>query len=102
MVMKCAPFYWVECDSCGELADYGDFAAMAHEEDAEEAALGDDWTMALGKHHCSECPRLAVCPDCSATVSGHAARERDDRCPRCWKTLQAKRHARRQPPLAAP
>lgn len=56
MAIKSAPYYWLECDGCGEHAEYGDYTAMSDEVGAVDAAYA--WTQKDGKHHCESCPSL--------------------------------------------
>jgi hypothetical protein len=56
-MIKSEPYFWVECDRCGERAEYGDFSAMA---DASQAVDGLDWITIRGKegielHYCEDC-----------------------------------------------
>lgn len=52
--IKEVTFYQVACDTCGEVADYGDYAAWAQPEGATES-LGDDWTQVDDKFFCDNC-----------------------------------------------
>jgi len=54
MPIKEVTFYQVACDKCGEVADYGEYAAWMQPEGATEM-LGDDWTQTDdGKFYCED------------------------------------------------
>lgn len=84
MTIKDAPYYWVECDNCGERAIYGEWSAMSDRDQAEEMALDDgDWTTDGEKHHCLRCPPLFKCDDCGKPISKQALENDDDLCESC-------------------
>ena len=56
MPVKSAPYYWLECDGCGELADYDEFSAFKDFSTAIDRA--EEWTRDGEKFHCSACPPL--------------------------------------------
>ena len=58
MSIKSAPYYWVECDNCGERCDYGDLAAYDDAEMAVDIALDSEWTGKDDLQHCPACPPL--------------------------------------------
>ena len=62
-MLKSDPYYWVECDNCGERCEYGDFAAWSDFGMAIDGAINSDWTEKDGKHHCPSCPPLDVDED---------------------------------------
>ena len=88
MSLKSAPYWWVECDNCGERADYGDFPAMDSEGDAVAYAIDSEWSKQGERHHCPDCPRIADCERCGKDA-GLLPMERDDHCPACWDALEA-------------
>ena len=61
MPIKSAPYYWVECDGCGERAEYDEFAAWSEKSQAIDYAA--DWTQDGEKFHCPACPPLDVDED---------------------------------------
>jgi hypothetical protein len=83
MPLKEAPYYWLECDGCGERCEYGDFSAMADFGSAIDGALEADWTTDGEKYHCTDCPDLTVCQRCKKPA-GENAPDRDDHCEACW------------------
>ena len=88
MSVKEAPYYWVECDDCGERCEYGDFSAMGDAGQAIDGALEADWSEdGSGKHHCPSCPALTKCENCGKPA-GHDAGDRDDLCAECYAKAQ--------------
>lgn len=87
MSLKSAPYYWLECDGCGEHCDYGDFSAMANSGCAIDGALDDEWTTDGEKYHCPECPTLTKCDECGKPAGDYAG-ERDDLCVACHAKAQ--------------
>jgi hypothetical protein len=83
MSIKSAPYYWVECDGCGERCEYDEFTAMANEGSAIDMALDAEWSTDGSEHHCTECPVLAQCERCRKPAGENAA-DRDDHCEPCW------------------
>jgi endogenous inhibitor of DNA gyrase (YacG/DUF329 family) len=88
MSLKSAPYFWVECDGCGDRCEYGDFAAWADADYAIDGATEADWTELDGKHHCPSCPELIKCERCGKEA-GPGAADRDDRCAECWALVEA-------------
>ena len=90
MSVKTAPYYWVECDGCGEACPHGggEYTAMDDRGDAIEDALSYDWTTDGQRHHCTECPDLAVCERCDGPA-GDGPGDRDNHCQQCWDELCA-------------
>lgn len=68
MPIKSAPYYWLECDNCGGLADYDDFSAWKDETSAIDQA--EEWTRDGGKFHCPMCPSLEPDDETPAPVAG--------------------------------
>ena len=58
MPVKSAPYYWIECDNCGERCDYGDYAAWGEIDQAVAATDAYDWTNDGDRWHCVKCPVL--------------------------------------------
>lgn len=60
MSVKSAPYWWVECDGCGERCQHcgGEFTALDDHGDAVQDAQDQGWTTDGTKHHCTECPVL--------------------------------------------
>lgn len=58
MSIQSAPYYWLECDSCGKRCDYDEFSAMADKGSAIDMALDAEWSTDGEKHHCPRCPAL--------------------------------------------
>jgi len=56
MPIMSAPYYWLECDNCGRLADYDDFSAWKDKASAIDQA--EEWTQDGEKFHCPACPSL--------------------------------------------
>ncbi len=56
MPIMSAPYYWLECDNCGRLADYDDFSAWKDKASAIDQA--EEWTQDGEKFHCPMCPPL--------------------------------------------
>lgn len=84
MSIKNAPYYWVECDDCGERAEYGEYSALADQGDAETMALEDaDFTTDGVEHHCHRCPPLFKCEDCGKPVTDQALENGDGLCESC-------------------
>ena len=87
MSLKSAPYYWVECDSCGERCEYGDFSALADFGSAIDGALDSEWTQdGQGKHHCRDCEPF--CEECKKPA-GPLSGERDYLCQECWDKAEA-------------
>ena len=98
MPIMSAPYYWLECDSCGNLADYDDFSAWKDKASAIDRA--EEWTQDGEKFHCPMCPSLepddlkadpdfgpeaykthmagCVCPDCRATRPAATAADTEE------------------------
>lgn len=55
-MIKSAPYYWIECDNCGETcpAQYDEYSAWADEAQAIEIAMDLEWQMD-DQHLCPEC-----------------------------------------------
>jgi hypothetical protein len=66
MPIKSAPYYWLECDNCGERADYDDFSAWKDLSMAIDRA--EEWTQDGEKFHCPMCPPLDVEADEAVTA----------------------------------
>jgi hypothetical protein len=89
MSLKSAPYWWVDCDNCGERCDYGDFAAWAEVDHAIDGAIESEWTTdGSGKYHCTACPQIAKCERCGKDA-GDDPMDRDDHCPECWAIVSA-------------
>ena len=90
MSVKEAPYYWVECDGCGERCEYGEFSAMSDPGQAIDGALEDEWTGdGSGKHHCPSCPPLARCEDCGKPAIPSADPADPDLCGECVAKAEA-------------
>jgi hypothetical protein len=85
--LKSAPFYWLECDGCGERCEYGDFAAYADPGPAIDEALEADWTTDGEKYNCPDCPTLTKCDECGKPAEEGAA-DRDGLCIACDAEVQ--------------
>lgn len=88
MSLEEAPYYWVECDGCGDRCEYGDFSAYADSGMAIDGALEADWTTDGTKHHCPSCPTLTTCDNCSKPAGDDAA-DRDGLCAACHADAEA-------------
>lgn len=56
MTLKSKPYYWVDCDRCGQTCDYGDYSAMYDESQAVEGARDNEWLVTDdGHHYCDDC-----------------------------------------------
>lgn len=55
MTIKSAPYFWAECDRCGESAAQGDYSAWRDPDSAEIEADGGDWYCEGGNHVCDQC-----------------------------------------------
>jgi len=56
MSVKSAPFYWLECDGCGDKSTLdGEYAAWGDVSGAEDDARGIDWLILDDRHFCSDC-----------------------------------------------
>jgi hypothetical protein len=87
-MIKSAPYYWVECDNCGERCEYGEFSAFANSGAAIDSATDSDWTSQGERHHCPDCPPIADCENCGEDA-GESPLERDDLCQACWDAAEA-------------
>jgi hypothetical protein len=86
MGLKDAPYYWVECDGCGERCEYGDFSAMSDPGQAIDGAVDSEWTDdGDGHHHCPSCLPLFRC----GKPAGDGADDRDGLCVTCDAKVQA-------------
>jgi hypothetical protein len=88
MTLKSAPYFWVECDTCGIRAEYGDFSAMSDASSAIDGAVDSEWSTQGERHHCPACPHIADCYKCGKDA-GENAMERDDHCQACWDAAEA-------------
>jgi hypothetical protein len=88
--LRSAPYWWVECDGCGDRCEYGDFSAWADHGYAIDGAIEAEWTEADGKHHCPKCPPLTKCENCGKEAGPEAA-DRDGHCAECWALVDARR-----------
>jgi hypothetical protein len=88
MTLKSAPYYWLECDKCGERAEYDEFSAMGTAGQAIDLAIDGEWSMQGERHHCPACPRIANCERCGKDA-GELPMERDDHCQACWDEMEA-------------
>ena len=88
MTIKSAPYYWLECNNCGERAEYGDFAAMDSEASAIGQARDSEWTRQGDRDHCPDCPPIGDCERCGKDA-GELPGERDYHCQSCWDALEA-------------
>lgn len=89
MTIKSAPYYWVECDGCGDRCEYGDFSAMGDPGQAVDGATESEWSVQGERHHCPSCPHVASCEKCGKDAGADAS-ERDDHCQACWDALEAR------------
>jgi hypothetical protein len=56
MSLKSAPYYWLECDRCGDKStEAGDFSAWAEPQGAHDEAGNSGWTEIDGGDYCSGC-----------------------------------------------
>jgi hypothetical protein len=85
--VKEAPYYWIECDNCGERADYDEFSAMDTPDAAIDRAINSEWTEQGGRHHCPDCPVIADCEKCGKDA-GELPGERDYLCQSCWDAAE--------------
>jgi hypothetical protein len=92
MPLKSAPYYWVECDNCGNRIDYGDFSALADDGQAVDGALDSEWTTDGDRWHCFNCPTIAKCDRCGKPA-GDQSGDRDYNCEVCWAEIERDRHA---------
>lgn len=83
MSLRSAPYYWVECNNCGERCEYDDFSAMSTPGQAVGLAVDADWSEQGERHHCPECPTIADCEKCGKDA-GELPLERDGLCRSCW------------------
>jgi hypothetical protein len=86
MTIKSKPYYWVECNRCGESAqEDSDYSAWADDDQAESAAEEIGWSIRSDRkaHHCPECPRW--CEGTCLDLAGDDAEDRDYLCPDCWE-----------------
>ena len=90
MSVKSAPYYWIVCDGCGQRLPHcgGEYTALDSRDDAIEEAYASDWTTDGVRHHCPNCPTLAVCERCDFPA-GDDPGERDNHCEPCWHELSA-------------
>lgn len=88
MSIRSAPYYWVECDNCGERAEYsgGEISAWKEAAQAVDGVVDDEWSIHGDKHHCPRCPPL--CQRCGESA-GELSGERDYHCVKCWTELEA-------------
>jgi hypothetical protein len=66
MSVKSAPFYWLECDACGQSSTQDhDVAAWADEEQARMDATEGDWEVGEDLSDlCPDCASDRKCPEC--------------------------------------
>ena len=86
MSLKSEPYYWLECDNCGERADYGEYSAWSDVSQVIDAAVDAEWSIHGDVHHCPACPVL--CEKCGKPA-GDLAGERDYHCEACWAEFEA-------------
>lgn len=75
MSVKSAPYYWLECDSCGEKSTEGtDYSAWSDEGDAYDQAYNHDWVRIPAGDYCPDCSPV-ICEQCDEKP---ATTEHDD------------------------
>lgn len=66
MPLKSKPYWYAECDNCGERAEcYDGITAWEQKDAAADEAIAADWTEQDGRFHCPTCPALDVGEDCT-------------------------------------
>lgn len=72
MAVKSEPYWWLECDKCGEKStEGGDFTAWGDVDLAESDAEDGGWMVAgrngapeSAGHLCEDCAVAVTCPEC--------------------------------------
>jgi hypothetical protein len=68
------PYYWLACDRCKSVAEYGDFSAMADASQAVEMAEDGEWLIVRSangtEHHfCLNCTVWSDDEDCMVPIT---------------------------------
>ena len=81
MSLKSAPYYWLECDDCGEKStEGGDYTAWSDHGAAESDAEVSDWYVEDGHHWCEACRHKHICIECDKVTDDL---DDDTACPEC-------------------
>jgi hypothetical protein len=87
MTIKSKPYYWVECNRCGESAqEDSDYSAWSDEDAAVFEAENSGWSIRSDckAHHCPDCPRWCEGTGC-LFLADTDAEDCDFLCPLCWE-----------------
>lgn len=83
MPLLSAPYYWYECDICGNNSQwYTDYSAWEDIESAVEQAEYADWTISGDRQH-AWCWDHKPCENCGKQMEPYFG-ERDYMCEACW------------------
>lgn len=75
MTTKSKPYYWLECDGCGERStEYGPYVAWDSAGSARDEAVDGEWQCDDEGDFCCECRR----PLCAGCGEWNATTEHDD------------------------